>query len=84
MNRSVDFARCEECFGLTRLKSTKYFLAHSIILSRSRLRISAAISGFSTTKNKLVSSAKRRKLQHMSLTISFINSKKSKFPKIDP
>ena len=69
---------------LTGLKRTSHLLAHAIILSRSRLRSSAAVSGFSTTRNKLVSSAKRRILQPMSLTISLINRRKSYGPRIEP
>ena len=42
------------------------------------------MSGFSTTKKRQVSSAKRRMLQPISLTISFIKSRKSKGPRIDP
>ena len=42
------------------------------------------MSGFSTIKNKLVSSANKRMLQPISLTISLIKSKKSKGQRIEP
>ena len=44
---------------LTGLKRTSHLLAHCMILSRSRLRSSAAVPGFSTEINKLVSFAKK-------------------------
>ena len=69
---------------LTGLNKTSHFLAHLRILSRSIFKSSAAVSGFSTVINKLVSSAKRRILQPISATISLINSRKRRGPRIDP
>ena len=78
MNRLIDFT----CF--VGLKVTSQRLAHSIIFSRSMFKSSAAISGFSTIINKLVSSAKSRIFEPMSVTISLIKSRNRSGPKIDP
>ena len=73
MYRFIHFTRDKKrlCFLRIKKKTSQVF-AQVIIFSRSRLRSSAAVSGFSTIINKLVSSAKRRILDPISVTMSLI------------
>ena len=66
------------------LKSTSQNFAQLLIVDISPLRIVAADCGDSTTMYKLVSSAKRRIDAPISLTISLINIRNSKGPRMDP
>ena len=66
------------------LNFTSHFSAHSAIFSRSALRSSAATLGSSTMIYRLVSSAKRRIDDPMSLTISFIKRRKRSGQSIEP
>ena len=68
----------------TGLKVTSQILAHLAILSRSELRICAAETGFPTTIDKLVSSAKNLMLEPISFTISLMYRRKRSGPRIDP
>ena len=58
------------------LKLTNQSFAHLVTLSKSEFKICAGERGFSTTKNKLVSSAKSLMFDLMSLTISLIYKRK--------
>ena len=66
------------------LNFTSQASVHLAIFSRSALRISAATSGLSTIMKRLVSSAKRRMLDHISVTISLKKTKKRSGPRIEP
>ena len=66
------------------LNFTNQASAHLTIFLRSALRISAATSGLSTVMKRLVSSAKRRMLDPISVTISLMKIKKRSGPRIDP
>ena len=66
------------------LKETSHIPAHRVIFARSLLSISAASKGFSTTMKRLVLSAKRRKFDFISRTLSLIYKKKNNGHKIDP
>ena len=74
--------RCDSVFK--GLNFTNQSSAHLAIFSRSALRISAATSGLSTIMKRLVSSAKRRMLDPISVTISLMKIKKRSGPRIDP
>ena len=54
----ISFRDIKRVSVLIGLKLTSQFLAHFVIFSRSELRVCAAVSGFSTTIKRLVSSAK--------------------------
>ncbi len=54
------------------LNVTSHFLDQLVIVSRSLLMVSDALSGVSTIKYKLVSSANRRMLEFMSVTMSLM------------
>ena len=66
------------------LKVTNHSFAHLVIFSKSEFKISAADRGFSTTKNKLVSSAKSLMFDLMSFTMSLIYRRKRSRPRIEP
>ena len=66
------------------LNSTNQVAAQCDSLSKSVLRQAAAITGFSTILERLVSSAKSLILAPMSLTMSFMLRRKSKGPIIYP
>ena len=66
------------------LKSTSQKFAQLLIVDMSPLRIVAADCGDSTTMYKLVSSAKRRIDAPVSLTISLMNIRNNKGPRMDP
>ena len=65
------------------LKSTNQSFAHLVIFPKSAFKISAAERGFSTTKNKLVSSAKSLMFDLMSFTMSLIYRRKRSGPRIE-
>ena len=69
---------------LLRLNVTSHYFAHLEILSRSKFRSSAAATGSSVIIYTLVSSAKRRILEPISFTISFIYNRNKSDPSIDP
>ena len=79
MERLFDFSLDEKSFSVG-LKVTSRRVSQYIILSRSKLRSSAAISGLSTMINKLVSSAKSRIFGPISVTISFVKSRNRSGP----
>ena len=62
------------------LKDTSQVAAHREILSRSVLRQFAASEGSSTIIKRLVSSAKSRMFEPMSVTMSLMYNRKSKAP----
>ena len=66
------------------LNLTSHVFAHSVIFSRSVFRVSAAVFGLSTTRKRLVSSAKSLMLDPISLTMSFIYSRNNRGPRIEP
>ena len=69
---------------LSGLNFTNQDFAHFDILLRSVLRISAAASGLSTIIYRLVSSAKSRMFDRISVTMSFMYSRNNRGPKMDP
>ena len=66
------------------LKVTNQSFAHLVIFSKSEFKISAAERGFSTSKNKLMSSAKSMMFDLMSFTMSLIYRRKRSGPRIEP
>ena len=66
------------------LNFTSQVFAHCVILSRSEFKVSAAVSGFSTTRKRLVSSANSLMFEPISFTISFIYRRNSSGLKMDP
>ena len=66
------------------LNFTSQVFAHCVILSRSEFKVSAAVSGFSTTRKRLVSSANSLMFEPISFTISFIYRRNSCGPRMDP
>ena len=69
---------------LSGLKVTSHCAAHLVIFPKFNFRHAAAFTGSSTIIKRLVSSAKRRIFDPMSVTMSFLNSKKSRGPRIEP
>ena len=69
---------------LVGLKSTSHDAAYCDITFRSEFRQTAAVIGLSTTIKRLVSSAKSLMFAPMSFTISFMYSRNSNGPRIDP
>ena len=66
------------------LNFTSQVFVHCVILSRSEFKVSAAVSGFSTTRKRLVSSANSLMFEPISFTISFIYRRNSSGPRMDP
>ena len=66
------------------LNFTSQVFAHCVILSRSQFKVSAAVSGFSTTSKRLVSAANSLMFEPISFTISFIYRRNSSGPRMDP
>ena len=66
------------------LKLTNQSFAHLVILSKSEFKIRAAERGFSTTKNKLVSSAKSLMFGLMSFIMSLKYKRKTSGPRTEP
>ena len=66
------------------LNVTNHVSAHCNILTRSALSRSAEATGSSTMIKRLVSSANKRIQEPISLTISFIKTRKSNGPSIEP
>ena len=66
------------------LNFTSQVFAHCVLLSRSEFKVSAAVSGFSSTRKRLVSSANSLMFEPISFTISFICRRNSSGPRMDP
>ena len=66
------------------LNFTSQVLVHCAIFSRSEFSVAAAVSGFSTTRDRPVSSAKSLIFDPMSYTISLISRRNNSGPRIDP
>jgi hypothetical protein len=66
------------------LKVTSHLFAHTVIFSRSKLSVAAAVAGLSTIIYKFVSSAKSLIYEFMSRTIPFKYMRKRSGPNIDP
>ena len=66
------------------LNFTSQVFAHCVILSRSEFKVSTAVSGFSTTRKRLVSSANSLMFEPISFAISFIYRRNSSGPRMDP
>ena len=62
------------------LNFTSQVFAHCVIFSRSEFKVSAAVSGFSATRKRLVSSANNLMFE----PISFIYRRNSSGPRMDP
>ena len=58
--------------------------AHRVILFKSEFQQAAASGALSTTMKRFASSANKRMLEEMSLNLSFMKSRKSRGPRIDP
>ena len=58
--------------------------ANCVIFWRSEFKVSAAESGLSTTRKRLVSSANNLMFDPISFTISFIYRRNNSGPRIDP
>ena len=69
---------------LAGLKVTSQVSAQSEFFSRSALRSSADLKGLSTIMLRIVSSANKRMLEPISLTISLIKTKNRRGPRIEP
>ena len=63
---------------------TSQVFAHCVIFSRSEFKVSAAVSGFSTIRDRLVSSANSLIFEPISVTMSFIYNRNKSGPSIDP
>ena len=79
-----NFLESSSASVLDGLKVTSHMAAHRVILSKSEFKQAAASGALSTMMNRLVSSANKRMLEPMSLTMSFMKSRKSRGPRIDP
>ena len=66
------------------LNLTSHVLPILYFFSRSAFKVSAAVLGLSTTRKRLVSSAKSLMLGPISLKMSFIYSRNKRGPRIDP
>ena len=84
MYRFIQSMRDKKRLCFLGIKRNKPSFAQFLFFSRSRLRSSEVVSGFSTIINKLVSSAKRRILDPISVTMSLIKSRKRSGPRIKP
>ena len=65
------------------LTFTSQVFAYCVIFLRSEFKVSPAVSGFSTTSKRLVSSANSLMFEQKSFTISFINRSNSSGPRMD-
>ena len=65
------------------LNFTSQVFAQCVIFSRSEFKVLAAVSGFSTTRERLVSSANSLMFELISFTISFKYRRNSSGPRID-
>ena len=65
------------------LNFTSQVFAHCGIFSRSEFKVSAAVSGFSTTRKRLVSSSNNLMFEPISFTISFMYRRNSSGPRMD-
>ena len=63
---------------------TSHVIAHREIFSRSVFRRAAEVTGSSTIIKRIVLSANRRICEPISSTMSFIHTKNSKGPRMDP
>ena len=81
MNWLIDFARDSFLEGL---KVTNQIAAQRESFSRSELRQRAAVVGLSTMMKRLVSSANKRILDLIFLTISLMYNKNNRGPSIEP
>ena len=66
---------------LAELNLTSQVFAHSVFFSRSAFKVSATVLGLSTTKDRLVSSAKSLMLDPISFTMSFIYRRNKRGPR---